>query len=322
MTGEVHHMLWNANVYYDDKGNVARVNSIASDITDRKKFEEQLKTKAITDDLTGLFNRRGFFALADQQRKLVNRTKRPMSLLYLDIDGFKNINDELGHSEGDRALIDTGDILKKTFRESDIVGRIGGDEFAVLLTEYSGPDVEGLIVENFMSKVEEFNDNAGREYELLFSIGIASYDNENVCSIDELLMRADELMYKDKRSKLLQDISAILGSDEERRGYERYSPVKNCIVEIDGFFSGEIKDISYSGTCLKSSKHINTEDIHTIEVNDLSLTGLVVWASLKGEGTRKEKHLSFYETGFRFINMKRNKKSLLKRLIAEIMDDE
>ena len=320
MTGEVHYMLWTANVYYDDKGNVVRVNSIANDITDRKIFEEQLKTKAITDDLTGLFNRRGFFMLADQQRKLVNRTKRPMLLLYLDIDGFKNINDELGHSEGDRALIDTGDILKQTFRESDIVARIGGDEFAVLLTEYSGPDVESLIIDNLISKVKEFNDNAGREYELLFSVGIVSYDNENTCSIDELLMRADELMYKDKKSKLLQSISATMLSEEERRGSERYTPVENRIVEIDGTFNGEIKDISYSGTCLKSSQHVDIEDVHSIKVDSFSLTGLVVWTSLKGENTRKEKKLSFYETGFRFINLKRNKKALLKSLIDEIKD--
>ncbi len=322
MTGEVHHMLWNENVYYDDKGNVVRVNSIASDITDRKKFEEQLKTRAITDDLTGLFNRRGFFMLADQKRKLVDRTKRPMSLLYLDIDGFKNINDEFGHSEGDRALVDTANILKESFRESDIVARIGGDEFAVLLTEHSGSDFENLIVDNLLDKTEKFNDQGGREYELLFSIGIANYDNEHICSIDELLMRADELMYKVKKNKLLEDISAVLGSDEERREYKRYSPVKNCIVEIDGSFSGEIKDISYGGACLKSAQHMNADDIHKIKIGNFSITGLVVWGSLKGEKTRKEKKLSFYETGVRFINMKRNKKSLLKRLIAEITDEE
>ena len=320
-TGEIHHMLWTSNFYYDEKGNVARVNNIASDITDRKKFEEHLKTTAITDELTGLLNRRGFFALADQQRKLVKRTKRHMSLLYVDIDGFKSINDELGHTEGDSALVDTANILKSTFRESDIIARIGGDEFAVLLTEQSGSDVGNVIVGNLRDKIEEFNAHGGREYELSYSLGIASYDNEQHRSIDELLMRADDLMYKDKRKKLLQDISVSLGSDNERREYERYSPVKNCIVEIDGSFNGEIKDISYSGTCIKSVQSINTEDIHKIKIDNLSITGLIIWTSLKGEKTRKEKNLSFYETGFRFVNMKRNKKSLLKKLITEIINE-
>ncbi|MBL7031655.1 MAG: diguanylate cyclase [Nitrospira sp.] len=320
-TGSIHYMLWTSNFYFDEKGGLLRVNSIARDISGRKKYEEYLKRAVITDDLTGLLNRRGFFTLAEQQRKLVNRSKRGMSLLYLDLDGFKNINDELGHREGDMALVDTANILKKTFRESDIVARIGGDEFAVLLTEPTGTDVENIIAEHFRNNLREFNAQAGRKYELIVSIGIARYDQERRSSIEELLMRADHLMYKDKNNRLLQDISGALGPDEERREYKRYSPVKNCIAEIDGSFSGEIKDISYGGTCLTSVQHININDTHEIQVNGLSITGLVMWASLKGERIRKDKKLSFYETGFRFINMKQNKMSLLKRFITEITDE-
>jgi diguanylate cyclase (GGDEF)-like protein len=317
-TGEVHHMLWTTNFYYDEKGNVEKVNSIARDITERKKFEEHLKAIAITDDLTGLLNRRGFFTLSEQQRKLVNRTKRHIAILYLDIDGFKNINDELGHKEGDNALIDTAGILKDTFRESDIIARIGGDEFAVLLTEHAGPDVENIMVEHLRENVKAFNDKGVRKYQLLFSIGIAGYDSLCPCSIDELLMRADDLMYKEKKHRIVQDISVAFGSNDERREYERYSPVKNIIVEIDGTFTGEIKDISYSGACLMSAQRINADDVHKIKIDNLSVKGLIVWSCYTGDKIREEKGLPGYETGFRFIDLEHNKKSLLKRLIKEL----
>jgi len=169
------------------------------DITERKMIEDRIKEAAITDDLTGLLNRRGFLAFASQQYKLADRTKKPMSLLYLDIDGLKTINDELGHKAGDNALIDAADILKKSFRESDIIGRIGGDEFAVLLTEPSESDIEHVVVVHLRKKLNEFNMQSGRNYELLLSMGIAHYDPYRPCSIEEVLMRADDLMYEDKR---------------------------------------------------------------------------------------------------------------------------
>lgn len=201
LTGEVFHMLWTSNFYYDEKGNVVKINGIARDITERKKFEEYLKATAITDDLTGLLNRRGFFTLAEQQRKLVNRTGRHMALIYLDIDGFKEINDRFGHAEGDRVLTDTTGIIKTTFRESDVIARIGGDEFAILLTEPSGPDVYDIIINNFRRKVEEFNSGEGREYKLSFSIGLANYEHEKKQSVDDLLRAADEAMYREKHQK-------------------------------------------------------------------------------------------------------------------------
>ena len=322
-TGSIHHMLSTSNFYYDEKGNVLRVNGIARDISGRKKYEEYLKQAVITDDLTGLLNRRGFFTLADQQLKLVTRTKRPMSLLYLDIDGFKNINDELGHREGDRALIDTANILKDTFRESDIVARIGGDEFAVLLTEPSGPDVENVIVDHLKNNLREFNAQGGREYELLFSIGIASYDHESCCSIEKLLMRADDLMYKNKKDKLSQNIINALSGGEERRELKRYGTSKDYGVKIDSSVNAVIKDISCGGTCLKSPQWMKINGIYKIKMFDLdnkelSVTCLVVWTFLKGEMTSKKKNLSFYETGFRFIDMKQNEQSSLKRIITEI----
>jgi diguanylate cyclase (GGDEF)-like protein len=128
-----------------------------------------------------------------------------MALLYIDIDGLKTINDELGHREGDRALIDFADILKNAFRESDIIARIGGDEFVVFLTEPYGPDIEKVVVKHLRDRLDDFNVQSGREYELILSIGMAIYDQEHLCSIEELLRISDSRMFKDKKNHKLQN---------------------------------------------------------------------------------------------------------------------
>ena len=110
---------------------------VVADITERKWAEEKLRELSLIDDLTGLYNRRGFLTLASQQLKIAHRLKQGLALFYLDLDRMKWINDTLGHREGDRALIDTASILRNTFRASDIVARIGGDEFIGLSIETS-----------------------------------------------------------------------------------------------------------------------------------------------------------------------------------------
>ena len=102
---------------------------------ERKQTEKVIRNLSITDDLTNLFNRRGFFTLAEQQLQIASRTGREMVLLFVDLDKLKSINDALGHAEGDQALRETATILKNSFRESDIIARIGGDEFVVLAAE-------------------------------------------------------------------------------------------------------------------------------------------------------------------------------------------
>jgi PAS domain S-box-containing protein len=102
------------------------------DVTDRKKAEEQLRNLSLADDLTGLYNRRGFLTLAEQELKMANRLKRGMFLLFADLDHLKEINDRFGHQEGDRALMDVTHVIKETFRDPDIIARIGGDEFVIL----------------------------------------------------------------------------------------------------------------------------------------------------------------------------------------------
>ena len=114
------------------------------------KGEEALLALSLIDELTGLYNRRRFFVLTEQYLKLSVRTKKKLLLLFIDMDNLKWINDHHGHNEGDQALIDLANILKKTFRESDIVARIGGDEFVVLSesTDENGEIVLTRLYEN------------------------------------------------------------------------------------------------------------------------------------------------------------------------------
>ena len=167
---------------------------------ERHRLLAELQRMSFVDDLTGLRNRRGFFALAEQQVKLSDRTKNGFLLPLADLDGLKSINDAFGHREGDLALIETASVLKETFRESDIIARIGGDEFAVIAIE-AGPDSAEIVRGRLSKNVEASNAGGSRRYTLSISLGIASYDPERPCPIDELLARADAQMYEQKRSR-------------------------------------------------------------------------------------------------------------------------
>jgi diguanylate cyclase (GGDEF)-like protein len=170
------------------------------DITERKRLEEALHVLSITDELTGLHNRRGFLVLAQQQMKVAERTKKDMTLFFADLDKMKYINDTLGHQEGDKALIKIASILKEVFRESDIIGRMGGDEFAVLAIDTIGETSE-VPMKRLYTILEVYNRTEGRKYQLSLSVGIAHYDPEHPSSLDELIAQADVLMYEKKRNK-------------------------------------------------------------------------------------------------------------------------
>jgi diguanylate cyclase (GGDEF)-like protein len=161
--------------------------------------EEALLTLSLTDELTGLYNRRRFFVLTEQYLKVALRTKKRSSLLFIDMDNLKWINDHHGHNEGDQALIDLANILKKTFRESDIIARIGGDEFVVLL---ESTDEDGkILIPRLYGNIEDYNAKRSCRYILSISMGTAHFDPEYPISIDELLAKADALMYAQKRRK-------------------------------------------------------------------------------------------------------------------------
>ena len=180
-------------------GKEATLNFI-NDITERKELEEELRVMSLRDVLTGLYNRRGFLTLAEQQLKIASRMQKGMLMIFADLDGMKQINDTLGHQEGDRALIDIAQILKKTFRESDIIARHGGDEFVILSLETPefGAD---LLVNRLGEHMHYHNRYESRPYSLSLSMGFARYDPENPMSLHELLVKADSMMYEEKRSR-------------------------------------------------------------------------------------------------------------------------
>ncbi|MBI3319769.1 MAG: diguanylate cyclase [Candidatus Omnitrophica bacterium] len=165
----------------------------------RHQLQEELRALSLIDELTGLHNRRGFLALAQQQVKLANRTKRPFLLLMADVDGLKTINDTCGHATGDLALTETATVLKATFRDSDIVARLGGDEFAALLIEADARADSALITERLHQQLTALNAQPNRRHLLSISAGIALYDPHHPSSIEELLTQADALMYSQKR---------------------------------------------------------------------------------------------------------------------------
>lgn len=163
-------------------------------------LQTELENLALKDELTGLHNRRGFHVLAQRQLQLGRRSGRGMLLFFIDVDGLKAINDSLGHAEGDRVLKRTGEILKKTFRDSDIVARLGGDEFAVLAIEASGHS-ESAISARLQRYLRTANAReAGPS--IFLSVGLARFDHGNLASIAELLAQADLAMYRQKWSQM------------------------------------------------------------------------------------------------------------------------
>jgi diguanylate cyclase (GGDEF)-like protein len=167
-----------------------------------KKLEEKLREVSIRDDLTGLLNRRGFFTIAEKQCEIANRNDLNLSFLFIDIDKMKAINDEFGHKTGDEALIDSANILKNSFRSSDIITRIGGDEFVVIVMETPETKVETLT-NRLKANLRSHNLKANKPYTLSLSMGLTQYTHENPCSVDELITLADKLMYEQKKERNL-----------------------------------------------------------------------------------------------------------------------
>jgi len=166
---------------------------------ERHRMLAELRNLSLTDDLTGLYNRRGFMALAEQQIRLAERERRGVLMVYLDIDNMKSINDTHGHLEGDQALRAGAQILGRTFRHSDIVARVGGDEFAVLAVSAeadSGRTVEKRLQEH----IAAHNRAAKKPYNLSFSVGISTFVPGGGTRVEDLLSGADRSLYAQKRA--------------------------------------------------------------------------------------------------------------------------
>lgn len=155
---------------------------------------------ATLDPLTQISNRRGFLLLAQHSLSLCARQQVPASLVFLDLDRFKSINDRFGHDEGDRVLVCFAEQMKKVFRESDLYARLGGDEFVILLANATRSVAEELIG-RFARSLAEFNEQAQRGYDIAFSSGITECLPGQHQTVVELLANSDALMYESKRGK-------------------------------------------------------------------------------------------------------------------------
>ena len=166
----------------------------------RHKGRVELQSLSLVDDLTGLYNKRGFILFAQQQLSLSVRAKRGMILFFIKLNGLKEIKDKSGHQSGDLALIETASILKEVFRDSDIVGRHAEDEFTAIAIESFDANIE-IIITRLQDDLYSSNKQANRLYELSLSIGTAYYDTEELCSIEKLINRAEVSMNEQRNNK-------------------------------------------------------------------------------------------------------------------------
>jgi diguanylate cyclase (GGDEF)-like protein len=163
-------------------------------------LQKELRRMATVDELTGLLNRRGFLAVAEHQLRLAARVGEPVALLFMDLDNLKTVNDSLGHAAGDRMLRETADIMAATFRDSDLIGRVGGDEFCVLLATSEDPGAK-IALGRLREVTARRNVEPTQPYQLAFSVGITEFDPGNPSAVQELMEAADSLMYAEKRAK-------------------------------------------------------------------------------------------------------------------------
>ena len=170
------------------------------DITERKRAEAAIKTLSLVDELTGLYNRRGFLAFSEQHLISLQRANKSLMVVYADLDGLKQINDSYGHKEGDRALIKTAEILRETFRTSDVLGRLGGDEFTVFAAVEPEGGVE-TIMARLNDKFQKHNSQSTKPYKLSVSVGLAFMHPHENQSVEDLMAQADESMYHNKRQR-------------------------------------------------------------------------------------------------------------------------
>jgi len=172
----------------------------ARDVTDRRRAEDELRALSLVDSLTGLFNRRGFEAIATQQLRSAEHTTKASFLFYFDMNDFKAINDTWGHAAGDDALVKMAGVLRQTFRDTDVIARMGGDEFVALALNCG--EIANTVLTRLRSELAQQNARnglAGLGYTLSSGIGIARFMPESPRSLEALLAIADRDLYEDKR---------------------------------------------------------------------------------------------------------------------------
>jgi diguanylate cyclase (GGDEF)-like protein/PAS domain S-box-containing protein len=197
--GEVVWALNSVSLVRDADENPAHFIFQIQDITERKRAEAALESLSLIDELTGLYNRRGFLAVTEQHVAAIRRDNKIPIVLYADLDGLKSINDSYGHHEGDRALASAAQLLKETFRSSDILARLGGDEFVALAAVEEDEGAESLT-DRLQEQFDAHNALGSRPYSLSVSVGVANFEDDRY-TIEELMAQADRAMYEEKRAK-------------------------------------------------------------------------------------------------------------------------
>lgn len=179
--------------------NARQLNKTDEALEEAREAKDALYNASLRDELTGLYNRRGFLTFAEEQIKYAQSGRRELVVLFADVDGLKAINDAFGHSEGDRAIKLAAQVLLTVFRDTDLISRIHGDEFAVLALDCSP---EGLVrIEAHLEKALRASNSLGNPWKLSMSLGAIHVDSKHPVSIDELLGKADKTMYERKRTK-------------------------------------------------------------------------------------------------------------------------
>lgn len=199
-----------ATPFYDCDGECIGIIEDFRDISERRQMEQQLQRMAVTDELTGLNNRRGFMTMASQQLQCIKRSKSLAFLLFADLDNMKKINDTLGHKAGDQALQATAEMLRGVVRKADIISRMGGDEFAALMGTNPEEDSEDAVLKRLDDALVRINMSRLEEEQIFISFGLVRATPET--TLEQLLSMADAKMYVVKEKRKAQRETAVMGS--------------------------------------------------------------------------------------------------------------
>ncbi len=167
---------------------------------ERHRLLEEIRSLSLIDELTGLSNRRAFFTMGDQRLQLLERRGTPCLLVFFDVDGLKQVNDTRGHEAGDRMLVDAARVLRHTFRRTDLVARMGGDEFVVLADDAGDDDTE-ILLTRLDEQIAERNGAPNAEYRLSISAGAVAFKAGEDTRLQDLVAEADTLMLRCKAGR-------------------------------------------------------------------------------------------------------------------------
>jgi diguanylate cyclase (GGDEF)-like protein len=212
----------------------AAASDLQNEITGRRQVEKKLRELSLIDQLTGLYNRKGFYTLVQNHMEIAKRDNKKAILVYAEVNNIKRINNKFGRQEGDMMILGTANNMKATFRKSDIIARIGSDEFVVFLSGAAEENIK-RVIDRFRQSITIHNSKKRGKYDLSIDIVLLTYDLETGFSVDDMLARARDLMYEGKKS--VEEISVSENYDntepEEEGNFILF--VNNMSDSIDSF---------------------------------------------------------------------------------------